>query len=29
VQRVAYVREWYAPTAIAQLLGFRDIVDEY
>jgi hypothetical protein len=25
----AYVREWYAPTAIAQLLGFRDLVDEY
>jgi hypothetical protein len=25
----AYVREWYAPGAIAQLLAFRDLVDEY
>ena len=25
----AYVREWYAPGAIAQLLAFRDLVGEY
>jgi hypothetical protein len=25
----AYVREWYAPAAIAQLLAFRDLIDEY
>jgi 16S rRNA G966 N2-methylase RsmD len=25
----AYVREWYAPEAIAQLLAFRDLIDEY
>jgi hypothetical protein len=25
----AYVREWYAPAAITQLLAFRDFVEEY
>jgi DNA methylase len=25
----AYVREWYAPTAIAQLVAFRDLIEEY
>jgi hypothetical protein len=25
----AYVREWYAPGAIAQLLAFRDLIEEY
>src|SRR6476646_69228 len=24
-----YVREWYAPVAIAQLLAFRDLIDDY
>ena len=25
----AYVRDWYAPESIVQLLAFRDLVDEY
>jgi hypothetical protein len=25
----AYVREWYAPEAIAHLVGFRDLIDDY
>jgi hypothetical protein len=25
----AYVREWYAPGAIAQLIAFRDLIDDY
>jgi hypothetical protein len=24
-----YVRRWYAPTAAAQLLGFRELIDDY
>jgi hypothetical protein len=25
----AYMREWYAPGALAELLAFRDLIDEY